>query len=209
MAFSTDRLRKWGVAAAVVMGLALATSPAQAQFSDSYKFLKAIKDQDGQKVTDMLGESASTLINTRDVTTGDGALHIVTQRRDTAWINFLLSKGAKPDIRDKAGNTPLLVAAQIGYVDAVPLLVSFKADVNGANGRGETPLIIAVQRRDLAMVRQLIALGANPALRDTVVGMSARDYAQRDTRAGTILKALDEAKPAAAATAKPMAGPRP
>lgn len=208
MAFSTDRLRKWGVAAAVVMGLALATSPAQAQFSDSYKFLKAIKDQDGQKVTEMLGESASTLINTRDVTTGESALHIVTQRRDISWLNFLLSKGARPDIRDKAGNTPMLVAAQIGYVEAIPLLVGFKADVNGTNGRGETALIIAVQRRDIAMVRQLIALGGNPALRDTVIGMSARDYAQRDTRASSILKALDEAKPATTA-AKPMAGPRP
>ncbi|WP_246605087.1 ankyrin repeat domain-containing protein [Aquisediminimonas sediminicola] len=210
MGIRIGQLRKVRVAAALIMGLAMsvgpmATIPAYAQFSESYKFLKAVKDQDGQKVTDMLSSSASTLINTRDVTTGDSALHLVIQRRDASWLSFLLSKGAKPDIRDKAGNTPILAAAQLGFVDAVPMLVNYKADVNSTNGRGETALIIAVQRRDIALVRQLISLGANPALRDTVIGLSARDYAERDKRSGAILKILDEAKPA---VAKPVSGPK-
>lgn len=206
MGVSVTRLRLYRLIAAMLIAMSFAVAPAYAQFSDGYKFLKAVREQDGQKVTEMLGDSASTLINTRDVSTGDSALHIVMQRRDTTWLNFLLSKGARPDIRDKAGNTPMLIAAQLGFADAIPALVQYKADVNGSNGRGETPLIIAVQRRDIAMVRQLVALGANPAQRDTVVGMSARDYAQRDARATTILKLLDEARPAT--PAKAMAGPK-
>ncbi len=210
MGIRIGQLRKLRVAAALVMGLAMSVSPmavipAYAQFSDSYKFLKAVKDQDGQKVTDMLSSSASTLINTRDVTTGESALHLVILRRDASWLNFLLSKGAKPDIRDKAGNTPILAAAQLGFVDAVPILVRYNGDVNSTNGRGETALILAVQRRDIALVRQLISLGANPALRDTVIGLSARDYAERDQRSGAILKILDEAKPV---TTKPVSGPK-
>jgi ankyrin repeat protein len=188
-----------------VIGLAMVTTPAAAQFSDSYKFLKAVRDQKGQEVTEMLGDKGSTLINTRDIKSGEAALHIVIKRRDATWVNFLLAKGAKADIRDNAGDTPLLMAARIGFVDAVPLLIGQRANVNEANGRGETALILAVQNRDLAMVRQLVALGADPALKDSVIGMSARDYAVRDSRSPAMIKVLDEAKPV---VKKSVAGPK-
>ncbi|MFS0738068.1 ankyrin repeat domain-containing protein [Sphingomonas sp. 1P06PA] len=185
--------------AALVMGLA--STPAAAQFSDSYNFLKAVRDGDGTKVTDLLNKPGSTIVNTRDQSTGDAAIHIVTRRRDTTWLNFLLSRGARADARDEAGNTPLMLAAQLGFVEGAEALIRRRGGINLANNAGETPLIAAVQRRDIGMVRLLLTNGANAAQTDRIAGKSARDYAAEDRRSAAILKMIDDTK------AKPAAGP--
>lgn len=191
----------WPAAKRLIVGFvcaALLSSPALAQFSDSYKFLKAVRDRDGAKVQEVVDLPGSTLINAKDYGTGEAALHIVVKRRDNAWLGFLLAKGAKPDIRDNEGNTPLGLAAQLGFVEGVQTLIGGGAGVNVGNGRGETPLILAIHNRDVVTARALIAAGANPLQTDRIAGKSARDYAAEDRRAATILKMIDEAK-----TAKP------
>lgn len=191
---------------AIIAGIAAALSqPALAQFSDSYNFLKAVRDRDGQAVTDFVEVPGSVIIDTRDRATGETALHIVTRRRDSTWVNFLLAKGARPDLKDNNGNTALMIATQIGFIDGAKLLIAQRARVDEANNSGETPLIRAVQLRDVEMVRLLIASGANRNLSDTIAGLSAVDYARRDPRAATILKILE----APVATPKPKAaGPQ-
>lgn len=172
---------------------------ASAQFSDGYNFLKAVRDRDGAKATEALNKPGSVIVDTKDVSTGESALHIVTKRRDTTWLSFLLAKGAKPDIKDAEGNTPLIIATQMGYAEGADLLLKRRATVDATNSRGETPLIVATQQRDVAMVRLLLAAGANPRKTDRAAGMSALDYATRDSRAAVILKLLQDAKPAKAA----------
>jgi len=54
-------------------------------------------------------------------------------------------------------------------------------------------------------VRLLVANGANPDKRDSLAGMSARDYAERDARIPGMMEALAAAKPAK--PAKPVQGP--
>lgn len=165
---------------ALIAGLALGVAlpgPAQAQFSKSYKFLESVKKKEGQEVTDALAEPGTTIINTRDVSTGETALHIVTARRDTTWVSFLLGKGADPNVRDAKGQTPLVVAANLGFVEGMELLIAGGARVDEPNSTGETPLISAVHRRDIPMMRVLLKAGANPDRADSS-GRSARDYAK-------------------------------
>lgn len=100
-----------GRAAALTLAL-LSPVAAQAQFSDNYNFLKAVKDADGQKVTDLLQKPGSTVVNSRDVTSGETALHIIIARRDATWLAFMLAKGANPNLADNDGNTPLMKAVQ-------------------------------------------------------------------------------------------------
>lgn len=171
--------------------------PAMAQFSDAYNFLKAVKDRDGEKATTLLQKPGSTVINSRDITTGENALHLVVARRDATWLSFLLGKGANPNLTDNSGNTPLMRAVQGRFEDGVTLLLSVGAQVDKVNDSGETPLIRAVQLRDVGLVRLLVSKGANPDKRDTIAGMSARDYAQRDSRTPGLVEALSAAKPAA------------
>lgn len=157
-------------------GALLTAAPAHAQYSEGYQFLKAVKDKDGQKVIDLLSKPGSTLVDTRDLTTGEAGLHIVVERRDLTWLNFLLSKGANPNIRDNKGLTPLVLATQLGFVDGAQQLIAKGAKVDIPDSTGETPLISAVHRRDVPMMRVLLRAGANPDRADSS-GRSARDYA--------------------------------
>jgi len=195
---------KFGRALAASMVLVLAVpASGQQQFSDSYTFLKAVKERDGDKVSDLVAEPGSVVINTRDRSNGEGALHIVVRGRDLTWLTFLLGKGARPDIQSNRGDTPLTLAAQIGWLDGAEQLLARRAGVDVPNGRGETALILATQRRDVPMVRMLLARRADPNRTDRVAGMSALDYARQDPRAGAVLKLLE----AKVAPARPAAGP--
>jgi ankyrin repeat protein len=198
------RLGFWrsGIGAAFAVLALTLPSIATAQFSDSYNFLKAVKDRDGEKATTLIDKPGSTIGNTRDVNTGETALHIVIARRDLTWLGFLLGKGANPNIADNKGETPLLAAVQLRFIEGARGLIAGGATVDKPNDNGETALIRAVQLRDIAMVRMLIAQGANPEKRDAIAGMSARDYAVRDGRTPGLIQALDAAKPASAAGAK-------
>ena len=177
---------------------------AYAQFSDSYNFLKAVKDRKGEEAEKFLSEPGSVIINTRDGSTGETALHIVIQRRDSTWLGYLLQKGANPNLADKKGTTPLMLATQLGYVDGIDWLVRKKAVVDQTNRSGETALILAVQLRNLEAVRALLKAGANPDKTDSRAGYSARDYAKQDGRASAIAAIIESnGKADAAATTKP------
>lgn len=165
---------------------ALFAVPAQAQFSDSYRFLEAVKKKDGQTVTECLSEPGSTIVNTRDLVTGETALHVVTQRRDVAWIRFLAQKGADPNIGNKKGVTPIALASSLGFVEGVEALIAAGARVDEPNQTGETPLIAAVHRRDISVIRALLEAGANPDRADNS-GRSARAYAELDGSGSPIL----------------------
>jgi ankyrin repeat protein len=177
----------------LVAGLLAAVAvPAFAQFSDSYSFLKAVRDRDGAKVTQIASDPRSTAINARDGGSGEGALHILVRGRDAVWLRYLLAAGARPDLQDNQGDSALIAAARIGWAEGAELLLSRRANVNLANSRGETALIFAVQRRDLPMVRLLMASGADPNRADSVAGYSALDYARRDNRAAAVLRILEQ-----------------
>ena len=156
----------------------------------SFQFMKAVKDKDLFKANTLLNEPGAAIIDYRDPDTGDGALHMVVKRRDLQWVNYLLSRGANPNIEDRDGNTPLILAASQGFTDGVRTLIEFKADVNYRNRAGETALIKAVQALNAPVVRQLLEAGAKPELTDHVTGYSAIDYAERNRRAGAILRLL-------------------
>lgn len=189
--------------------LALIAAPVLAQtFSDGYNFLKAIRERDGAKVDQIASSpNSATIINTREASTGEGALHIVTRVRDLTWLRYLLSHGARPDIQSNDGTTALMLAAQIGWQDGAEALLARRASVNLANNRGETPLIYAVQRNDIAMVRFLMANGADPDMSDSVAGYSAIDYATQDRRRSAILQVLRAPRGQASDAATTTVGP--
>src|SRR3546814_21158085 len=85
--------------------------PAAAQFqSHAYQFLKAVRDQDALKAEEFFDKPGSTVVNSRDYSTGETGLHIVVKRRDVPWINFLANAGANLEARDDEGRTPLIPA---------------------------------------------------------------------------------------------------
>ncbi|MDR6852430.1 ankyrin repeat protein [Sphingomonas sp. BE123] len=177
----------------IATALVAVALPAGAQrFSDSYTFLKAVREQDGNKVTEFLNQPGQTLVNTKD-DKGEAAIHIVTKRRDMTYLRFILARGGNANLQDGAGNSPMMLAVEAAWPEGVKQLIDRKANVNLGNDGGETPLIRAVQRRDKDLVDLLLANGADPDQVDRLAGMSARDYAARDTRAPAIGEALKNA----------------
>nr|WP_243415156.1 ankyrin repeat domain-containing protein [Altererythrobacter segetis] len=163
--------------AAIAATALLTAAPVTAQhYSDGFKFLQAVDKGDIETVKDLINKN-STVIDARDVSDGHTALHTATKRRDSVWLRYLLTLDANPNLPDKQGVTPLMLASQLGYVEGIAILASKGAKVDIANDAGETPLILAVHRRDIPMLRILLAGGADPTRTDNS-GRSARDYAK-------------------------------
>lgn len=170
--------------AAALVGIA---TPAAAQFSDSYNFIKAVKEKDGAKATEILDKPGNTVINTRDSDTGDTGLHIATKRSDAAWVGFLLQKGASANSRDREGNTPLMLATQVRWAEGVKIFTTVKAQLDLQNRLGETALQKAVQNRDSFIAKMLVEAGASPDVTDNS-GTSARMLAEADPRAAAVAR---------------------
>lgn len=177
-----------------VAGLALfavnVAAPAMAQFSDSYRFLEAVRKSDNSKIVEALEQPGVTPINTKDRSSGETALMIVIGRRDVTMTSYLLGRGARADLTDNGGRSPLMLAVERRFPEGMQLLLANKANPNQTNNSGETPLIRAVQLRDIEMVRLLMAFGADPDRRDTLAGMSALDYAKAGAPVGGMIDVL-------------------
>ena len=184
-----------------IIAIAIA-APAAAQFGGSagVDFVNAVRKSDGDKVTQLLNDHPTGLLDAKD-DLGNTALIVSIQRRDDEWTAFLLNKGANPNLAGKGGDTPLIHAARVGYDNAVDWLTKMGAKVDATNKMGETALITAVQQRQLPVVRLLLAAGANPDKTDSAQGFSARQYAERDPRAREIEKAIEAKKPKASTAA--------
>lgn len=200
-------VRVLGAAGAALLMLAAAPASAQ-QFSDSYNFLNAIRESDGTKVNKYLEDKSLRIVNAKDRSTGEGALHIVVKRNDATYLRVLLQQDEiNPNLQDNRGNTALIIAAERGWDEGVSILIKYGANVNLANASGETPLIRAVQVHDIEVVRQLLAAGANPDRTDNVTGKSARDYARDEARYPQIAKLLADA-PRGGKSGMGAAGPK-
>jgi ankyrin repeat protein len=132
------------------------------------------------------------VVNARDLSTGENALHFVTRRRDAIWLRFLIAKGANPNLADRQGVTPLQLAVNLGWQDGVLILTKAGAAIDEPNQTGETPLITAIHRRDVELVRALLKAGANPDRSDNS-GATARDYAALQGPQSAIMLELDKA----------------
>lgn len=175
----------------------LAAAPATAQGSFmTGDFVGAVRARDGTKAMELLRSKGNIVLNTRD-DRGETALIVAISRRDNEWTGFLLNQGADPNLAARNGETPLIAAARVGFVGAAADLVRMKAKIDAANRMGETALIVAVQQRQKGIVELLLAAGANPDRADSAAGLTARDYAKRDTRSREILKLIEAKKPKA------------
>ncbi|MBN3319226.1 CTTB2 protein, partial [Atractosteus spatula] len=76
-------------------------------------------------------------------------------------VKLLLTSGARTDVPDKHGFTPLHKAAAHGHFRCVELLTGCGADVNWAAQGGQTPLYLASGSRSPECVRLLLAAGAD------------------------------------------------
>ncbi len=92
-------------------------------------------------ILNLLLESGKVDIN-ETTKYGMTALHMAIKQSNKATVEFLLTKGANPNVTDQYGNTPLHLAAQYAKdMDIVELLVNHKdVDVNCFDNKGYSAL---------------------------------------------------------------------
>ncbi len=96
---------------------------------------------------------------------------------DIAGIKFLLNNGANIDARDTHGATPLIIAIKNNQDRVAGLLIEKDASIDLQDNAGNTALITAINKCDKAMVKTLLAHGANAKLAN-IRHRSAIDYAK-------------------------------
>ncbi|NVZ58565.1 ankyrin repeat domain-containing protein [Pseudomonas edaphica] len=83
----------------------------------------------------------------------------VARKGDAAMLTALLAKGLPANFRNHNGDTLLMLAAYHGHVDAVKVLLEFKADPLIANDKNQLPIAGAAFKGDQAVVEALIEGG--------------------------------------------------
>uniref|UniRef100_A0A2C9JPM1 Uncharacterized protein n=1 Tax=Biomphalaria glabrata TaxID=6526 RepID=A0A2C9JPM1_BIOGL len=71
------------------------------------------------------------------------AVHQACRLGHADLLPFLLQDGARLELRDANGNTPLLISSASGFPSVVGKLLSMGADVNAKNNNGDTALMLA------------------------------------------------------------------
>ena len=141
--------------AAVVAALALSACTAFATTFDSVDFFRAVNVDNADSVSRML---AAGLDPNQLDPRGQPALLVALQGESLKVAKVLLdAKGIQVDIRNHAGETPLMMAALKAEVDAANALIAHGAAVQKD---GWTPLHYAATGGSAAIVKLLVAKGA-------------------------------------------------
>uniref|UniRef100_A0A8C6XP79 Uncharacterized protein n=1 Tax=Naja naja TaxID=35670 RepID=A0A8C6XP79_NAJNA len=117
-------------------------------------------------------------LNLTDVNATNSAnetlLHVAATHGHLEIIDYLISKGAKLEVKDNKGRTPLHRAAEKGHDKAVNRLLQAGANMYSLDQEGRTPFHLANQNHDLVQV--LLKNGALVDARDER-GQTALSYA--------------------------------
>jgi uncharacterized protein len=107
-------------------------------------------------------------------------LSLACENGNTAIVNDLLKAGANPNAPSQTGVTPLMLAARAGdYAEIAAALIAHHADANAKEKEwGQTALMWAVSRQHRAVVKTLLASGANVHAR-SLAGFTSLLFAAR------------------------------
>ena len=92
---------------------------------------------------------------------GSTALLWATYKVDHELVRALLKDGAKANVTNNYGASPLSEAVKLGDVDLVTMLLDAHADPNAANEDGETALMVAASLGAQKIAELLVSHGAN------------------------------------------------
>ena len=119
----------------------------------------AVRADDLAKVNKLLAEGADAKAANRY---GITPLYLACQNANPAMIERLLKAGADPNAASTEGETALMTVARTGVVEAAKVLLDHGAKVDAREEwHGQTALMWAVDEQHPAMVKELIAHGAD------------------------------------------------
>lgn len=181
-----------GIAAFMIIlpTLSHQTYAQEGSMSDSYIFLKAVKDKDYSKVKNFLQRGVN--VNTRNYDDGVTALYMAAAMKDRILITFLLDKNANPDlVKRSTGETPLMVSVRLKSRQIIAMLIAQNSDVNIGDRNGETALYKAVRANDRESVKALLNANADWSIADNT-GRTPLDLTLEDRRLRNMVRLLQD-----------------
>jgi ankyrin repeat protein len=160
---------------------------------DHLDFIKLLLEKDADPNARAIDSTETRTIFTMQWLYEDGATPFLraAQSGDATLMKILLAYGADPKIPTRNGDTALMVAAGIGWVEgvtfetsekqnleAVQMCLDLGIDVNAVDGDGRTALHGAAHKGRNAVVQLLVDHGAK---------LDAKDKGSRDTVNGELL----------------------
>ncbi|XP_002737915.1 fibronectin type 3 and ankyrin repeat domains protein 1-like [Saccoglossus kowalevskii] len=108
-----------------------------------------------------------TVSTTREPLTGEHLHRAFAYQEDLVKVRHILDSGeVQVDVPDKYGLSPLMSAAQKGYLNIVELLIEYGADVNFQNDSGKNALMLSCFAGHIEVVKLLKSHGAQWDVRD-------------------------------------------
>lgn len=145
-------MRICSATAALVLTLAAATRGS----STAPGLIDAVRTQNHQLIPTLISQAD---VNQRQPD-GATALHWAAHWDDVATADMLLRAGARANVFDDHGVSPLIMAAGNGSRPMVQLLLDHGADANAATAIGDTALMAAARAGSLDAVQALVDRGA-------------------------------------------------
>uniref|UniRef100_A0A672HHS3 Ankyrin repeat and EF-hand domain containing 1a n=1 Tax=Salarias fasciatus TaxID=181472 RepID=A0A672HHS3_SALFA len=124
-----------------------------------YRLLQCVREADREQIEKMVKLGVDGLINLTEPEDGMGPLHMAV-----SLVSFLLSHGAHPNIQDRKGRTPVMLAAQLGSDTIVNLLIQNQADLllQDAEGKGVLFYCIYPTKRHFRCLQAALSSRADP-----------------------------------------------
>ncbi|KAL7872719.1 hypothetical protein AOLI_G00117900 [Acnodon oligacanthus] len=109
-----------------------------------YKLLQFVREGDKPQIEKLIRLGVPNLINLTEPAEGNGAVHHAALTNDLDMVQFLLSLGADPNVQDKRGRTPAILATELGHDGMVTLLAQHRADMNVVDCEGKGLLFYCI-----------------------------------------------------------------
>uniref|UniRef100_UPI003AAB4BB1 ankyrin repeat and EF-hand domain containing 1a n=1 Tax=Centroberyx gerrardi TaxID=166262 RepID=UPI003AAB4BB1 len=120
------------------------TAEGRLQVLQVYRLLQYVHDGDTVQIEKMVKLGVENLINLTEPQDGTGVLHLAAAANNQDLVSFLLSQGAQPNIQDKRGRTPVMLAAELGHDEMVALLAQNHANLRLLDAEGKGVLFYCI-----------------------------------------------------------------
>jgi len=137
--------------------------------------IDAVKRQDLRAVQALLKQGAD--VNQQQESDGATALQWGAYVDDVPILDALIHAGAKPNLANQLGVTPLMLACANRNPATVDLLLKAGADPNAKSGDRESPVMTAARVGNPAVMKLLLEYGGDANAKEALQGQTALMWA--------------------------------
>lgn len=127
--------------------------------STQTSFLDAILNNSVEKMIEIINVQPN-IVNT-DLKDGMKPIHHCLYQRQFHLVDLLISKGANVKTRNTFGVSTLMIAVIVNSLNTCRKLINRGAEIEAVDNNGDTALFYAVRRQYTAIIKLLLAKGAN------------------------------------------------